>query len=165
MNPLRRFLLNLWQVRAPLGAGLLVASLLLQGACAPTKSLPARAGLQQQVAETEQAFAGTMATRNFHAFGAFLSTEAVFLTGDKTLRGKQQIVDGWQRYYQGLEAPFSWAPERVEVLDSGHLALSTGSVRDPKGKRIGTFTSIWRKEAGGKWHILFDKGDPACDKP
>jgi ketosteroid isomerase-like protein len=57
------------------------------------------------------------------------------------------------------------APERVEVLDSGQLALSTGSVRDPKGKRIGTFTSIWRKEAGGQWHILFDKGDPASDKP
>jgi ketosteroid isomerase-like protein len=164
MNPLRSFPKNLWQAWAPQGAPLLVASLLL-AACAPIRALPDKGGAQQQVAETEQAFASTMALRNFQAFGTFLSAEAVFLAGDKTLRGKQQIMEGWQRYYQGQEAPFSWAPERVEVLDSGQLALSTGSVRDPKGKRIGTFTSIWRKEAGGQWHILFDKGDPASDKP
>jgi ketosteroid isomerase-like protein len=53
----------------------------------------------------------------------------------------------------------------VEVLASGQLALSTGPVRDSKGKVIGTFTSIWRLEAPGKWRIVFDKGSPVCDKP
>jgi len=50
----------------------------------------------------------------------------------------------------------------VEVLDSGTLALSTGPVHDPGGKRIGTFSSIWRREADGSWRIVFDKGCPVC---
>jgi hypothetical protein len=50
----------------------------------------------------------------------------------------------------------------VEVLGSGTLALSTGPVRDPSGKLIGTFTSIWRQDAPGVWRIVFDKGNPVC---
>jgi ketosteroid isomerase-like protein len=141
------------------------ASLVLLLACAPTKTLPGKENLQQQVAETERAFAHTMATRDFAGFATFLSEEAVFFTGDKALRGKLQIIQGWKSYYERPEPLFSWEPSRVEVLDSGQLALSTGPVRDNKGKLIGTFTSIWRLESGGQWHILFDKGDPACEKP
>ena len=51
----------------------------------------------------------------------------------------------------------------IEVLASGTLALSSGAVRDPAGKRIGTFNSIWRRESDGRWRVVFDKGCPACD--
>jgi hypothetical protein len=36
--------------------------------------------------------------------------------------------------------------ERVEVLDSASLALSSESVHDAKRKLIARFTSIWRQE-------------------
>ena len=121
--------------------------------------------LKRQVIETERAFARTMAARDFKAFVSFVSADAVFFTGDKPLRGRQAVADRWKGYYEKPEAPFSWEPESVEVLDSGTLALSTGPVRDPAGKVVGTFTSIWRLEAPGKWRIVFDKGNPVCDKP
>jgi ketosteroid isomerase-like protein len=121
--------------------------------------------LTSQVIETERAFARTMATRDFKAFVSFVSAEAVFFTGDKPLRGRQAVADRWKTYYEKPEAPFSWEPEKVEVLDSGTLALSTGPVRDPTGKLVGAFTSIWRLEEPGKWRIVFDKGNPVCDKP
>jgi ketosteroid isomerase-like protein len=143
----------------------MAASLVLLLACTPSKTLPGKETLQQQVAETERAFAHTMAIRDFAGFANFLSEEAVFFTGEKALRGKVQITEGWKPYYDRPEPFFSWEPNRVEVLDSGHLALSTGPVRDNKGKLIGTFTSIWRLESGGQWHIIFDKGDPASEKP
>jgi hypothetical protein len=54
---------------------------------------------------------------------------------------------------------------RVEVLDSGTLALSTGAVRDPGGNRVGTFTSVWRREADGKCRIILDNGCPPCRCP
>ena len=137
-------------------------AILLSG-CAMTPERPSGAELQRQVADTERAFAKTMATRDHAAFTTFLSAEAVFFTGPKPLHGKQQVADAWKRFYEGSAAPFSWEPAEVEVLESGTLALSSGPVRDPSGKLIATFTSIWRLEAPGVWRIIFDKGNAACD--
>jgi ketosteroid isomerase-like protein len=141
--------------------GVLIAFLTLYGcvSLAPTAST---ANLRQQVMDTERAFAQTMATRNHDAFVYFIADEAVFLSGDTALRGRPQIAAAWKRFYTDKDAPFSWRPEQVEVLDSGNLAISTGPVFDGKGDKLATFTSIWRQESPGVWHIIFDKGDDAC---
>ena len=145
--------------------GVMVAALgvaMLPG-CASVTPRPPGADLQRQVADTERAFAKTMADRDHAAFASFLSDETIFFSGAKALRGKQQVADAWKRFYDGPAAPFSWQPEVVEVLDSGTLALSSGPVRNPQGKLIATFTSIWRLEAPGTWRIVFDKGNDVCD--
>ena len=142
---------------------LICASLL--GACAAPspRGTADLARAEREVADTERAFAKSMADRDFAAFQSFLSSDAVFFSGPKALRGKQQVADAWRRFYEKPEAPFSWQPEQVQVLDSGDLALSTGPVRDPAGKLFATFTSIWRREAPGQWRIVFDKGAEVCD--
>jgi ketosteroid isomerase-like protein len=127
-----------------------------------TQAPPDTAALATQVRDTERAFAKTMADRNHAAFVSFLSDEAVFVGDAQTLRGRTAVAAGWKALYDEAQAPFSWEPERVEVLDSGTLALSSGPVRDPKGMRVGTFNSVWRREAGGSWKIVFDKGCPRC---
>ena len=132
-------------------------------ACAPNVRRTSVAPLQQQVIDSERAFAATMSARDFSAFTSFLSSEAIFISGVRALRGSEQVAAAWKRYYEDPAAPFSWQPETVEVLDSGTLALSTGPVFDPGGKLTGTFTSIWRLEATGRWRIIFDKGCKACD--
>jgi ketosteroid isomerase-like protein len=116
------------------------------------------------VADTERAFAKTMADRDLAAFSSFLSEETVFFSGPTPLRGKEAVTAWWKRFYEKPEAPFSWKPNEVQALDSGTLALSTGPVFDPGGKCIGSFTSIWRQEAPGVWRIIFDKGGP-CPEP
>ncbi len=137
---------------------------LLTGCTAPSLR-PDLAELQRQVADTERAFAKTMADRSFAAFQTFLSADTIFFNAPKALRGKQAVADAWKPYYEKPDAPFSWKPEQVEVLESGTLALSTGPVFDPKGKNIATYTSIWRMEAPGVWRIIFDKGNDVCDCP
>jgi len=122
-----------------------------------------RFALEKQVADTERAFAKTMADRDHAAFTTFLSDETVFFSGPEPLRGKTAVANWWKRFYEKPAAPFSWKPDRVEALDSGTLALSTGPVFDPAGKCIGRFTSIWRQEAPGTWRIIFDKGGP-CEE-
>ena len=117
----------------------------------------------QQVEARERSFAATMEHRDFEAFKSHLSEEAVFFSSTRVLRGKQQVADAWEPYFEGPSAPFSWEPETVEVLESGTLALSSGPVRSPDGKLLGTFTSIWRLEDGNTWRIVFDKGNDACD--
>jgi ketosteroid isomerase-like protein len=141
----------------------LSAALLLSACSVMTASNRNSVELQLEVADTERAFARTMAERDHTAFTRFLSDEAVFFSGTKVLRGKQQVADAWKRLYQGPTAPFSWQPEQVEVLQSGSLAISSGPVRDAQGKLIATFSSIWRQEAPGVWRIVFDKGNDVCD--
>ncbi len=143
-------------------AGTFLAVLAMLAGCAVAPSVP-RAELEQQGAAHEGAFAQSMADRNFDAFQSFIAAEAIFFTGPTPLRGKDQVVAGWKRFYERPAAPFSWAPDKVEVLDSAKLALSSGPVRDPDGKVFATFTSIWRQEAPGVWRVIFDKGNDVCD--
>jgi ketosteroid isomerase-like protein len=120
------------------------------------------ATLAEEVRAAEQSFAATMAARDHAAFTRHLAEDAVFFDGEKSIRGKAAVATAWKAYYEGPNAPFSWTPENVEVLDSGTLAYSSGPVLDPKGKRVATFNSVWRREADGTWRVVFDKGCSAC---
>jgi ketosteroid isomerase-like protein len=111
---------------------------------------------------TEAAFAKTMAERDHAAFAGFLAAETVFFAGDSELRGKEAVAAAWKPFFDGPNAPFSWRPEVVAVLDSGQLGLTSGPVLDPQGTRIGTFNSVWRRTAEGQWEIIFDRGCPPC---
>jgi ketosteroid isomerase-like protein len=131
--------------------------------CAPGAAADLEA-LAARVRAREAAFAKTMADRDHAAFATFVSEEAVF-SGRAVLRGRPAVAAGWKAYFEGAKAPFSWAPERVEVLSSGTIALSTGPVFDPGGKRTGTFTSTWRLENDGEWRVVLDSGCPPCRCP
>lgn len=111
-----------------------------------------------QVEAREIAFAATMANRDLDAFITFLSPEAVFFNGGELLRGPDEILHAWAPLFEGPQAPFSWHPDVVEVLESGRLALSSGPVLDSSGEEIGQFNSIWRKDRDQQWRIVFDKG-------
>jgi ketosteroid isomerase-like protein len=126
---------------------------------ATDESLAVLAG---QVRATEIAFAKTLADRDVKTFTSMIAPDVIWLA-DVPLRGPAEVLKNWQKFFDAAKPPFSWAPEIVEVQDGGKLALSTGPVFSPEGKRVGTYTSIWRREASGKWHIIFDRGCPACD--
>jgi ketosteroid isomerase-like protein len=120
---------------------------------------------EQELRAAEIAFAKTLADRDHAGFVGFLSEEAVFFAGDKELRGRDAVVAAWKPLFEGADAPFSWAPDVVAVLDSGRLGLTSGAVRDPEGNRIATFNSIWRRTDEGTWKIVFDRGCPPCKCP
>lgn len=62
----------------------------------------------------------------------------------------------------------------ADVAGAAHLVF-LGERNSDRGKaavagswapeRIGTNNSIWRLEADGRWHVIFDKGCPACECP
>ena len=138
-----------------------VAVLMVLGSTAKAQS--ESSDLRSPIAEVERAFAKTMADRDFAAFISFLSEEAVFLAGTTVRSGKQAVADRWKAYFEEDAPPFSWEPETVSVLESGNMAISTGPVWNAEGRRISTYTSIWRQEEPGVWRIIFDKGDRYCD--
>jgi ketosteroid isomerase-like protein len=141
----------------------LSASTLLAGALPGQASPATPAVLTRQVFAAESSFAATMASRDSIAFAAFVAPDAIFFGEKSVLRGKPAVVDGWRALFAGPAAPFSWKAETVEVIASGSLAHSSGPVHDAEGRQIGTFNSIWRREADGTWLVVFDKGCPVCN--
>jgi ketosteroid isomerase-like protein len=128
--------------------------------CARGAAGQTREALAAEVRAAETSFARTLASRDRAAFASYVAEEAVFFGNGGALRGRPAVVAGWAMYFDQPQAPFSWEPDTVEVLESGTLALTSGPVRDPGGTRIGTFNSIWRREADGRWRVVFDKGCP-----
>jgi ketosteroid isomerase-like protein len=114
--------------------------------------------LKRQVFIAESSFAASMAKRDLEAFASHVSPEAIFFGDTTVMRGKRAVVEGWRGFFAQPQAPFSWKPDVIEVLPSGNLAISNGPVFDPTGKRVGSFSSIWRREPDGSWQIIFDKG-------
>jgi ketosteroid isomerase-like protein len=132
------------------------ALLLAVGTVTAQSSLEAR---RAEVFAAERAFARSMAERDFAAFGRYVAEDCVFF-GGTTLRGREAVLAAWKAYFDGAQAPFSWEPDQVEVLASGDLALSTGLVKNPAGAVTARFNSIWRRQADGRWQVIFDKGGP-----
>jgi ketosteroid isomerase-like protein len=131
---------------------------LATSACATRPPPLEPAELRREVTEAELAFARTMANRDLTAFGAFIADDAVFFSGPTPLRGRDAVVGYWRRFFEGPEAPFSWAPDEVEIADGGRLAWSTGPVRDPAGRETGRYHSVWQRQPDGRWQVLFDVG-------
>jgi ketosteroid isomerase-like protein len=138
--------------------GLIGATLLLAAATAAAQSsIETR---RAEVFAVERAFARSMADRDFAAFGRYVAEDCVFFSGSTPLRGRDAVLAAWKAFFDGAHAPFSWEPDQVEVLASGELALSTGLVKDPAGAVTARFNSIWRRQADGRWVVVFDKGGP-----
>jgi ketosteroid isomerase-like protein len=129
----------------------------------PVQAQQRGASLTDQLRAAETAFAKSMADRDHAAFTALLADDAVFWGGKGVLRGKAAVAADWKRFFNGGAAPFSWSAADVEVLTSGDLGYTSGPVLDPKGNRIGTFNSVWKRQPDGTWKIVFDKGCPPCE--
>ena len=142
----------------------LVGTLLACGQASTTTAAEPLEASAAKVRAREAAFAKSMADRDHAAFATFVAEEALFV-GRAVLRGRKAVAEGWKPYFEGPKAPFSWQPDRVEVVESGTLAFSTGPVFDPEGKRTGTFNSTWRLEKDAEWRVVLDSGCPPCSCP
>lgn len=142
---------------------LLAIPLAALAGCAMVPGVPDRGTWVEDVTATEIAFAKTMTDRDHAAFLDFVAEDAIFLNGGKPLRGKAAIGEFWKRFYASESPPFTWKPDLVEVLDSGKLAQSVGPVSTADGKVVSRFYSTWRRDADGRWRVVFDDGYDVCD--
>ena len=149
-------------------APLLACLLALPAFGAAAAALPTPADLAANAADVkaaEIAFAKTMADRKLDQFTDFVAEDAVF-NGTTPHIGRAAVVETWKQFFVKPAAPFSWAPDAVAPTADGRFAISTGLARDAKGNVISRFTSVWRKDADGKWRVVVDQGvDVDCPAP
>jgi pimeloyl-ACP methyl ester carboxylesterase/ketosteroid isomerase-like protein len=125
-------------------------------------AVPVVADAVSDVRDAEAGFAKAFADRDKTKFFSYVADDAVFLNPLGTLRGKQQIIERWSRFFDGVaEAPFQWGPERVEVTGDGRIGFSMGPIYAPNGEHGGYYSSIWQKQGDGSWKVIVDgPGNP-----
>ena len=129
------------------------------------------ADVESDVRCREIAFSQSVENKDIKAFRSFLDSDARFV-GGSVVRGPSEITDAWQVFFSDDGPAIKWRPQFVEVLEDGTLALTRGPYRmiskNPDGNSVeswGTFNSVWRKNADGEWHVVFDAGNTASQPP
>jgi hypothetical protein len=86
------------------------------------------ADLKQQVADTERAFAKTMADRNHAAFSSFLADDTIFFTSKARFAASRPWPDFWKKFYDGPGAVLVGARNgRGAGLGDARAVVGTGS--------------------------------------
>ena len=115
----------------------------------------------------ELSFAQSVERHDAKSFAAHLHAGAVFNAGtDSPVRGRDAVVKAWTAIIAGKELRLRWHPDVVNIGGDPGIAISRGPfvMEDRKQDgtaryRVGTFMSIWLKQAG-QWVVLFDGGGP-----
>jgi ketosteroid isomerase-like protein len=100
---------------------------------------------------------------NSKAFLHFASPEAILL------RERNYPVIGMSNLMKHMSEPdkpgfiLEWEPYRADVAQSGDLGYTFGlwTYSSDSGKKIlvrGTYVTIWKKQADGKWKFVLDGG-------
>ncbi len=115
------------------------------------------------VRQAEIGFAKAFADRDKAKFFSYVADDAVFLSQLGGARGKAKVIERWSRFFDNVPvAPFSWGPERVEIMNGGKTGFSSGPIFSPEGEHSGHYASVWQKQDDGSWKVIFDgAGNPA----
>ena len=126
------------------------------GAQAQQPSLPPR---YETLAAAEREFAAAGLRDGVQkAFIAHFAADA------KVMRPFATDATAWYRAHADGPGKLIWGPQYLAVSSAGDLGLSSGPWRyeaERDGKPVvahGHFFSLWKRDAQGRWQVLFDHG-------
>lgn len=119
----------------------------------------------------EMSFARAVAEHDVQAFADHVAEGAAFGASEaRPTRGRAAIVRQWAGILDGKQVRLEWYPTRNTMAgggDVGDIAWSSGpaltEVLVPGAKQrflLGSFRSVWHRDADGAWRVLFDDGVP-----
>src|SRR5688500_3898422 len=114
----------------------------------------------------ELSCAQAVADHDAAAFAEHLHPQAAFHSGaPQPLRGREAIATAWADIVAGKGLKLSWYPSRVTIGGPDDVAWSSGpalfedlSPGATERFSVGTFHSVWHRDADGVWRVLFDNG-------
>jgi ketosteroid isomerase-like protein len=127
-------------------------------------ALVAAPEITNEVVCAETSFSRAAERKDRQAFIEFVDPDARFIA-DRIARGREEIAAAWSFAFREDGTDMRWRPATVEVSSDGMLAISRGPYRATSRlddgtvvENWGTFISTWRRNADGRWQVLFDTG-------
>lgn len=148
---------------------LFVASLALFG-CETNKPIDLEA-LRQQIRNADANWSAASHLKDVDRFISFVSADCQFMPPVNSAVVGALAIRGWISEISALPGfDLRWRATTVELAPSGDLGYTTGNynfrVISPDGSPVsdvGTYATIWRKQADGTWKVVvnvFSSFDP-----
>ncbi len=120
--------------------------------------------------EADRAFARETAARGADGWVANFAEDGIMVYSGGTARGRAAIRETMARAFADTSFLLEWEPTEAQASAAGDLGYTVGRFRarriGPDGGevlRTGTYTTVWRRQADGRWRAVLDIGteDPA----
>jgi len=112
--------------------------------------------------KVDQDWAQAAGSRNVDQFMSFIGDDAYVSGNDgKWVHGKQAIRDLWSKMLGDPNFKLSWTVESADV--SKDIGYTRGIFQGTQGSTpmSGSYTTVWKKDKGGKWRAVVDIAAPA----
>lgn len=143
-------------------AGLAVA------ACAPAPALPDPDAVRASLLAADEEFAAATAANGLEGWLAAYDSTGIQMEPDHPFTpGIPSIRAAMAPAFADTSFRLTWQPTMAFASAAGDLGYTLGIwqsrsyTADGKGQvTTGKYVTIWRKQAGGKWKVVFDGGNP-----
>jgi len=122
------------------------------------------------VKQADADWAKACAAKDIEQFMSFVDPNARFWQGGEGVR-LAAIREEFRQSFGDKSFSLKWTPVDANVASAGDLAYSTGTFTldgtDANGQpthRSGSYLTVWKKSADGKWKVIEDIGSTAPPK-
>ena len=148
------------------GTRLAISSLLLFGAACQTKPDPE--ATRHSLLEADRAFARAVAARRLEAWVEAFDTAGIQMRPNLPFTpGHAEIRRLMTPAFADTSWHLTWEPMLSSASATADLGYTLGTYRsvrrDSTGQErssTGKYVTIWRKQADGRWKVVFDGGNP-----
>jgi len=117
--------------------------------------------MNEELINIDKAFSALCVDKGMNqAFLHYVAEEGVMLRPNSMpVVGKVNIENLFQGDDKDLD--FTWQPLYADVAKSGELGYTYGTYNFGAGEsqQQGTYVSVWKKNANGKWKFVLDSGN------
>ncbi|MEO9483890.1 MAG: nuclear transport factor 2 family protein [Ekhidna sp.] len=138
--------------------------LILFAGCQSSSAEPAIEEWKQEIMQAETDFAQMAAQDGIsNAFRAYAAEEVALKRRNKLVIGKKALFEEYDDLGVNPDVSLTWAPDFIDVSQSGDMAYTYGkyvfSKRDSLGtmqSNTGVFHTVWKRQEDGSWKFVWD---------
>ncbi len=116
--------------------------------------------------EADRAFARATAERRMEGFTSFLAEDVTSIRPDSPIiKGRAGLTAHWKHLLEDPALSVTWKPLEAVIDRSGDMGFTVGSYAVLRSSGAGSqqvasgkYITVWKRQAGGAWRVVFDSG-------